>query len=91
MLLIFVYVLQCSRYNKQRSHVLSLWEKSIPVCVEVLLTADCECGKLLATNLDISSGGQQLSAIPLSPPTSSNTATDSLLLEQWYLTLKQRR
>ncbi|XP_044739832.1 protein FAM214A [Chrysoperla carnea] len=104
----------CSRYEKIQSHVLSLWQKSIPICIEVLLTADCECGKLLANHLDISSsssplnsnnssnnGSNQqqstlaqsnLTSCPTTTTSSSTTIqTEQLLLEQWYLTVDQRR
>lgn len=51
--------------------MLSLWQKSIPICIEVLLTADCECGKLLANHLDISS-----SSSPLNSNNSSNNGSN---------------
>lgn len=35
--------LQCNKYNKYRNEILSLWQKRVPLCLEVLLVASCSC------------------------------------------------
>lgn len=68
--------LQCQEYDKVRKQVLELWQKGIPLCVEVLLMAGCDCkdedlGCSTANAMDLDESG--------------------FLLEQWFISISHRR
>ncbi|KAJ9593975.1 hypothetical protein L9F63_014616 [Diploptera punctata] len=65
----------CERAEKLRKHMQLLWQNNIPMCIEVLLCADCQCGQQKAQSPEIAN-------IP--------SSTD-LLLEQWVVTMVTRR
>lgn len=66
---------QCKKYKGYQKRVLSLWNKRIPLCVEVLLVATCACEE--------STTGTAHAATQPSP--------NGLLLEQWYFNISYRR
>ncbi|RZF33683.1 hypothetical protein LSTR_LSTR007061 [Laodelphax striatellus] len=65
----------CERVEKLRKHMSLLCANSLPMCVEVLLCADCQCGREKAQSSDI--------AVVPSP--------NDLLLEQWTVSLVKNR
>jgi hypothetical protein len=67
--------LQCKRAENFRKHMQLLWQNSIPMCIEVLLCADCQCG-------------QQKSQ---SPEVANIPSSTDLLLEQWMVTMVNKR
>jgi len=67
--------LQCKRAENFRKHMQLLWQNNIPMCIEVLLCADCQCG-------------QQKSQ---SPEVANIPSSTDLLLEQWMVTMVNKR
>ncbi|XP_022202425.2 protein FAM214A isoform X2 [Nilaparvata lugens] len=65
----------CERVEKLRKHMSLLCANSLPMCVEVLLCADCQCGREKAQSSDI--------AVVPSP--------NDLLLERWTVSLVKNR
>ncbi|CAG7816618.1 unnamed protein product [Allacma fusca] len=65
----------CLREESFRRHVGLLWGNGVPLCIEVLLCSDCECGKDKATSGEVS---------PLPDPA-------YVLLEQWTVTASTKR
>jgi len=65
----------CKRAENFRKHMQLLWQNNIPMCIEVLLCADCQCG-------------QQKSQ---SPEVANIPSSTDLLLEQWMVTMVNKR
>lgn len=70
-----IFVFQCKRYEGYQKKVVSLWQKNIPLCVEVLLVAACVC--------EDSGDGDSAAT--------DETSSKSLLLEQWYFNISYCR
>lgn len=70
-----VFCVQCKRAENFRKHMQLLWQNNIPMCIEVLLCADCQCG-------------QQKSQ---SPEVANIPSSTDLLLEQWMVTMVTKR
>jgi len=65
-----VLVRQCEKAIRVQKQMQTLWRNRVPMCIEVLLFANCWHGQLRASTTDIA------------PP----DATDScILLEQWTI------
>jgi hypothetical protein len=69
-----IYV-QCKRAENFRKHMQLLWQNNIPMCIEVLLCADCQCGQQKAQ----------------SPEVANIPSSTDLLLEQWIVTMVTKR
>ncbi|XP_069692464.1 atos homolog protein A isoform X2 [Periplaneta americana] len=65
----------CKRAENFRKHMQLLWQNNIPLCIEVLLCADCACGQQKAQ----------------SPEVANLPSTSDILLEQWMVTMASRR
>lgn len=70
----------CIKYEKVREEVLDLWRKGIPLCVEVLLTANCACK---SNEVEGCCSKKTLEQI--------DSPDSGLLLEQWFITVSHRR
>ena len=62
---------QCVRYSEMMRAMTMLWKNNVPMCIEVLLLPECEHGKQRAESHDVS----------LPAP----SATQAIMLEQWYI------
>ncbi|PSN52982.1 hypothetical protein C0J52_01113 [Blattella germanica] len=65
----------CARAEKLRKHMQLLWQNKIPMCIEVLLCAGCQCGQQKAQ----------------SPEVANIPSPTDLLLEQWVVSMVTRR
>ncbi|XP_033611272.1 uncharacterized protein LOC111874184 isoform X3 [Cryptotermes secundus] len=65
----------CKRAENFRKHMQLLWQNNIPMCIEVLLCADCQCGQQKAQ----------------SPEVANIPSSTDLLLEQWIVTMVTKR
>ncbi|XP_021920332.1 protein FAM214A isoform X2 [Zootermopsis nevadensis] len=65
----------CKRAENFRKHMQLLWQNNIPLCIEVLLCADCQCGQQKAQ----------------SPEVANIPSSTDLLLEQWIVTMVTKR
>lgn len=63
------YAWQCVRDRSLKRHLSLLWDNGVPLCIEVLLSADCPCAAEKCSPSDIS---------PMPDP-------HSILLEQWTI------
>jgi hypothetical protein len=72
---LYALCVQCKRAENFRKHMQLLWQNNIPMCIEVLLCADCQCG-------------QQKSQ---SPEVANIPSSTDLLLEQWMVTMVTKR
>lgn len=71
----------CVKYEKVREEVLDLWQKGIPLCVEVLLTANCACKAANKVEGCCSNNVFE----------QADSTSSGLLLEQWFFTVSHRR
>ena len=63
-------VCQCERAARVQKQMQALWRNRVPMCIEVLLFANCRHGQLRSTTTDIT------------PPDASDSC---ILLEQWTI------
>ncbi|KAF5269833.1 hypothetical protein FQR65_LT05879 [Abscondita terminalis] len=70
----------CLKYEKVKEEVLDLWQKGIPLCVEVVLNSGCACNS-----------GQTEGCSSKSPLEPSDFSDSGLLLEQWFINISHRR
>lgn len=73
---IFYFYFQCSKFEKVRAEVLELWQKKMPLCVEVVLTAGCSC---------------EVNADQFCSTSESDSTESGFLLEQWLIGVNHRR
>ncbi len=71
----FFLQFQCKKDENFRKHMLLLWQNSVPVSVEVLLSPDCRMGRQQARSIEFST-------IP---------EPGSILLEQWTVSVQNIR
>jgi len=65
-----LHVCQCERAARVQKQMQTLWRNRVPMCIEVLLFADCRHGQLRCSTTDIA------------PPDVSDSC---ILLEQWTI------
>lgn len=70
----------CLKYEKIRGEVLDLWQKGIPLCVEVLLSSCCAC-----------KNSETEGCCSKSTLDSTEYSDSGLLLEQWFINVTHRR
>lgn len=65
----------CIRHGNLKQHLLHLYEKSVPICIEVSLGPDCLCGELRSQSTLVS----------------ATPSKRDIVLEQWTVTVIHKR
>lgn len=65
----------CIRHTNLKQHLLHLYEKLVPICIEVALGPDCLCGELRSQSTLVS----------------ATPSKRDVVLEQWIVTVIHKR